>query len=352
MRVLRWLVALLLIGLGGGAAYWLYAGEGAVPPRTSASPPPIAVATAQATTGKASDTIQAFGTLTARRSVDVTAQASGQVLEVGFEQGAAVKAGDMLFRLDDTATRAALKAAQLSLDLATKDYDSMKKMADDRLVTRDQLDQAQQSYITAQSNLVTQQAALRQYIVTAPFDGYVGIGKVDKGAFVSAGQSLVTIEDRASLYVDFSVPERLLPQLDVGDAFDVTVEALPGRHFDGKISLVSPSADTTSGGISLRGEIDNGKGELRPGLYASVSLVIAERDDAVLIPAVAVVRSLAGTSVFVVADGHAKAVKVALGGRQGDLIEVTSGVAAGDRVVVMGMDKIGDGSPVTEASGS
>jgi membrane fusion protein (multidrug efflux system) len=162
----------------------------------------------------------------------------------------------------------------------------------------------------------------------------------------------VDLENRSELLIDFAISERLLSSLAQGQTFDATFEAVPGKTYTGTVLAILPSAASGNASIQLRGSIDNTDLVLLPGLFARIELAVATRANAVMIPSAAVVKSLGGTYVFTVVDGKAKRVVVETGVIQGDLIEITKGVAATDTVVTMGMDKLADGSPVKDSSGS
>jgi len=354
-RMIRWLIAVVVLAAGAAGAWYVYESQLAPAAPTAAGAeqmPPVIVETAAASTATVTETLTTFGTIEAARKLTVVAQNNGVVTEIGFAAGDTVVKGDVLFELDDTVARAQLRTSEQKLALEKANYDAIAALADERLVTADQLDQAEESYLAAQVTVVTNRSTLDQFKIVAPFDGSLGIPKVDVGTFISTGTELVDLENRSELLIDFAISERLLSSLAQGQTFDATFEAVPGKTYTGTVLAILPSAASGNASIQLRGSIDNTDLVLLPGLFARIELAVATRANAVMIPSAAVVKSLGGTYVFTVVDGKAKRVVVETGVIQGDLIEITKGVAATDTVVTMGMDKLADGSPVKDSSGS
>jgi len=352
--MIRWLIAIIIVAAGAAGGWYLYQSEFAPPAASSGAGapemPPVTVKTAASTTQTVTVAITTFGTLAAGHDVTIVTQSAGVITSVGFEPGDSVAEGDLLFQFDDTVARSELRAAELKLSLEQDNYDSIAALAEQRLVTASQLDTAEENFLAAQTAVVTKRSQLNQFRVTAPFAGEVGLAKVQVGDYVSVGSELVELEDRSTLIVEFNISERQLSQLSVGQTFTATVEAVPGQTFTGTVTAILPSAASGSASIQLRGTIDNSDGTLLPGLFAKVELDVSTRPNAVMVPAEAVVRSLGGEYVFLVVDGKAKRSSVETGVNSGDLVEIMSGVSAGDTVVVQGMDKLADGSPVKEAA--
>ena len=354
--MIRWLIALVLLVAGLAGAWYVYESQIAPAPAPEAAGahqmPPVLVETKPASTATVTDTLTTFGTIEAARKLTILAQSSGIMTEIEFAAGDTVTKGDVLFRLDDTVARVQLRTSEQKLALEKANYDAIAVLAEERLVTEDQLDTAEESYLAAQVAVVTNRNTLDQFKIVAPFDGALGIPKVDVGAYISTGTELVDLEDRSKILIDFAISERLLSSLAQGQTFDATFEAVPGKTYTGTVLAIMPSAASGNASIQLRGSIDNPDLVLLPGLFARIDLDVATRQNAVMIPRAAVVKSLGGSFVFTVVDGKAKRVAVEIGVIQDDLIEITKGVAATDTVVTMGMDKLADGSPVKEASGS
>ncbi|MGY8995874.1 MAG: efflux RND transporter periplasmic adaptor subunit [Alphaproteobacteria bacterium] len=355
-QMMRWLIAIVVLAVGAAGSWYVY--ESQLAPAASPAVagaeemPPVVVQTTAATTTTVTETLITFGAIEAARKLTIVAQSNGVVTELGFAAGDTVTKGDVLFELDDTVARAQLWTSERKLVLEKANYDAIAVLANERLVTADQLDQAEESYLSAEVSVITNRSTLDQFKVIAPFDGALGIPQVDVGTFISTGAELVDLVNRSELLIDFAISERLLSSLALGQTFDATFEAVPGKTFTGTVLAILPSAASGNASIQLRGGIDNADLVLLPGLFARIELAVATRADAVMVPSAAVVKGLGGNYVFTVVNGKAKRISVETGVVQGDLIEITKGVVATDTVVTMGMDKLADGSSVKEATGS
>jgi len=352
--MIRWLIVLVVLSAGAAGAWYVYQSQIAPAAPAAASSaenkPPVIVNSAVASTATVTETLTTFGTIEAAQKLTIVAQNNGVVTDIGFSAGDTVAKGDVLFELDDTVARMQLRTSEQKLALEKANYDAIAALAGERLVTEEQLDQAEESYLTAQVSVVTDRSALDQHMIVAPFDGALGIPKIDIGAFISTGTELVDLENRNELLIDFAIPEQFLSSLALGQTFDAMFEAVPGKVFTGAVLAILPSAASGNASIQLRGGLDNADLVLLPGLFARIELAVATRMNAVMIPSSAVVKSIGGNYVFTVVDGKAKRIVVETGVIQGDLIEVTKGVGANDTVVTIGMDKLADGSPVKENS--
>jgi membrane fusion protein (multidrug efflux system) len=181
----------------------------------------------------------------------------------------------------------------------------------------------------------------------APFDGVLGLRKVSVGDYVTPGQDMVNLESIASLKVDFRVPEIFLAALKPGQEIGVTVDAFPGRRFDGVVYAIDPLVDEAGRSVALRARIPNADRELRPGAFVSVTLVVERRENAVMVPEQAMVARGGEQFVYRIVDGVAVLTGVTTGKRRNAQVEIIKGLAAGDVVVTAGQMKLRDGVAVT-----
>ncbi|HSH42781.1 MAG TPA: efflux RND transporter periplasmic adaptor subunit, partial [Arenicellales bacterium] len=191
------------------------------------------------------------------------------------------------------------------------------------------------------------QARLDKTDVAAPFAGILGLRRVSPGDYVTPGQDLVNLEDIDPIKVDFRIPERFLSSLAAGQTIRVRVDAFPDRAFDGEVYAIDPQIDPGGRSIAIRARIDNADRVLRPGLFARVRLIVAERPESLVVPEQAIVPRGEQRYVFRVVDDQAVLTEVRLGQRQAGDVEVLDGLDDGDIVVTAGQLKIRDGSAVT-----
>jgi RND family efflux transporter MFP subunit len=267
-------------------------------------------------------------------------------------------------------------AARAALDLAEKNLRRYEKLVetgdiaraayDQQKSQRDQLQeqyqvavhQAQQTYATvanaqgvvdaAQTQLSLAKRNLSYTVVTSPMPGYVSDRPADIGEYVSPQQKVATVVSLNPLRVRIDIPEQAIPQVRAGQSVSVSVAAYPDRNFAGRIARVSPSVTASSRTLTVEAEVENSKGELKPGQFATVRILLPQSEAAVLVPQRALRTISASKYVFVIKNGHAEQRPVQTGQTEGDLIEIKSGVAAGEVVATSNVDQLSDGAAVRQ----
>lgn len=266
--------------------------------------------------------------------------------------------------------------ARVALELAEKNLRRSEKLIesgdvsrsfyDQQKAQRDQLKEqyesalslARQNYaavMTARANVANAESQLglarrnlSYALVFSPIDGYVAERNADLGEYVSPSTKVATIVRINPLRIRIDIPEQAIPEVTVGQSVSLTTSAWPDKSFSGRIARISPHVSATSRTLSVEADIENGAGTLKPGQFATVRILQSRSQPAVLIPARAV-RTEAGVSrVFVVKDGHAQQRLVQLGQSESDLVEVKSGVAAGEQVATSNIDQMSDGMAVRQ----
>ncbi len=358
--MLRSIVAVLVVLLLGAAlagTYWKFVLEPAAAQKAAGGggPPPgmpMAVEAAEVRVGPAEITVDAVGTLLSDESVMLRPEVSGRVVGFGFAEGEPVRARQELVRLDDTVERAELREAEAQLELAEANYKRAASLVQNRAGTQRALDEAQAARNTALASIELARATLEKKTLVAPFDAIAGLRRVSPGDYVSAGDDLVNLEKIQPLKVDFRVPEVFLASLRVGRGITVKIDAFPGRSFQGRIIAINPLVDASGRAVVIRAQVANGDGALRPGLFARVTLSLSEEAQALFVPEAALVPEAGRQFVYRfeagAGGGPGKAVRVAVetGMRLPGEVQVTSGLAPGERVVTAGILKIRDGAAV------
>lgn len=362
------LAALAACGPSGGPAKGGAPGGG-MPPAT------VGVVTVQP--GNVALTTELPGRLEAWRVAQVRARVPGIVAKRLFTEGAVVKAGQPLFQLDDAAYRAALASAEAAVSRAEALLaqaqaqvlrnqplaDAKAISAQEMLLTQTTARQAQADLATARAALLSARINLDYAAIKAPIDGRIGRALVTEGALVGQGDAtqMAVIQQTHPLYVNFTQPAadalRLRRALDAGQlkrsaggaANEVRVLLDDGSEYPlpAKLLFTDLTVDAATGQVNLRAELPNPSGLLLPGLFVKVRLVQASTDNAVRLPQQAVTRGASGDSVLVVgADNKPAPRKITVGASQGSDWVVTGGLAAGERVIVDGFQKMMPGAPV------
>jgi membrane fusion protein (multidrug efflux system) len=363
----RHLVAFALLG-GGFAAGAVSAGL-AVAPRTAAPPsasagapaappsdagfaqlPPAAVQVARVTRGEVRRTLTGIGTLRAAQSVPIASLTGGVVVAADFTEGGPVQQGAALVEFDRRIAAAQLEAAEGQVRLAAVRVQRGQDLTQSGFRSRQQQDDDRTALQQAQSDVAVRRTTLEQLTLRAPFSGVAGQRFFGIGEYVPAGRTLLWLEDRRTLRVEFRLPERFLPFLHVGQTFEAEVDAVAGRIFTGRVVLIDTRPDQNQRSVQLRGEIPNADLALPSGVFARISLVTSRLPQALIVPPSAVQYTMSGASVFRVVDGKAQRVQVRTGIQMADRVEIVEGLSEGDTVVTLGQFNLDDGRRVTVAN--
>jgi membrane fusion protein, multidrug efflux system len=317
--------------------------------------PPTAVTTAAAMVVEWRSMIDSIGTLAPVQGVTLGADADGIIASISVENGAAVKAGDVLVQFDTGVEVAQLASAQARADLARINYERAKDLWDRNATSKSEYDQADATLKQAEADVVAISAQIAKKQVRAPFDGRVGIRLVNVGQFVPRGIPLMPLQKLNPIFVNFGIPQRNVPALASGQEVEVKIDAFPARLFKGHITAVNSQVDPATRNISVQATLENPNEELRAGMFARVSVEMSSAEPQVVVPATAIAYASFGNSVFVVEkmkDDKGKEFLgvrqqfVKLGSTRGDLIAVTEGLKAGEVVVTSGVFKLRNGVPV------
>ena len=289
--------------------------------------------------------IETNGALEAENEIDIVARTAGPIVELNVEEGDRVAKGQLVARLDEAEYRAQLEIARVTLIEATQAYERAKNLAANGLVSPESYERAKAAYDGSRAQVVASQILLGYTEIRAPFAGLIINRYVDFAQQVSANSALFRISDFDPLLCPIQVPERELPNLRAGQNAYVTVEPWPDRRFQASVLRVSPVVDSSTGTIKVTLEVD-ADGKLRPGMFARVFVETAQHPDALVVPKSALSLESIGDTVYVVDGDVAARRDVELGFREGDYVQVVSGLAEGEPVVVVGQDGLSDGTPI------
>ncbi|HPF74684.1 MAG: efflux RND transporter periplasmic adaptor subunit [Lysobacteraceae bacterium] len=308
--------------------------------------PPTAVETAQVETVTLDQSVDVIGNLRANESVTIRPEIAGRIEKIQFDEGQQVKAGDPLFTLDAALIRADLNEANANLALSQRSFDRAEDLIDRKLIAQSDYDSARSKLSVDRAKQASARTRLDKSVIRAPFSGVVGLRQVSVGEYASVGQALVDVVSIDPIKLEFAVPEQYLSRVKVGQAVNVRADAFPGERFVGEVYAVAPQIDLTTRSLTVRARVPNADGKLRPGQFSSVSLVLDRIPDAMMIPEQSLWPLGDKQFVYRVVDGKAEQVEVRTGQRQPGMVQILSGLNAGDTVITAGQQKIGPGSPV------
>ncbi|MBX3453960.1 efflux RND transporter periplasmic adaptor subunit [Ferrovibrio sp.] len=355
-------IGVLALAVAGGAGWWLYGPEirEKLAPTAAASAPgapqqgsqqaPIAVEIRQVTLGRVRDQIEAVGSLRSNESVILRPEIAGRISEILFEEGQPVKRGTPLVRLDAAIARAQVNQAKASIALSRANHSRAEELYGKGAGTQRARDETIAKLSADEAALALAQATLDKSTLLAPFDGVLGLRQVSVGDYVNPGQALVNVESLDQLKVDFRIPEVHSQLVAVNQAIRVRLDAIPGKTFDGKVYAIDPAFDPNGRAAILRARLPNPERQLNPGMFARVTLIVEERNNAILVPETALVPSGRDIYAFRVADGRAVQTKLRIGLRRDGQVEILEGLDRDDKIVTEGVQKLRNGQYVRPAT--
>ena len=319
-------------------------------------PPPAAISAVVANSEAVPRSATGVGSLSAVHQVTVSPEIGGRVTRIFFDSGAEVKAGDPLVQLNDAPERGDLANYQAQARLAAVSLERSRQLRQGQFAAQQTVDQNQAQLDQANAQIAKTEALIAQKLIRAPFAGRLGLRQVDVGQYLSPGAPIASLTDLSMLYVDFTLPSPLRPQIEVGQMVEVAADALRGRVFTARVTAIEPQVSAATRTMRVQATMPNPGGALLPGMFVNAAVVLPPRPNTVVVPETAVEYTLYGDSVFVVreagkdADGKPllKAVRtpVKTGARWGDKVAILEGVKPGDRIVAAGQIKLQDGSRV------
>ncbi|MFH1843229.1 MAG: efflux RND transporter periplasmic adaptor subunit [bacterium] len=315
------------------------------------TPPPMPVEVASVGIGTVVDRFTAVGNIEAGEAITVTSEIDGIVVDLPFDEGGAIARGGLLARLDDRQVEAEVTRAEALRDQRQSAFLRTQSIVRQNAGAPQDLDDATAALKIAEADLALARVRLAKTRITAPFAGVLGARRVSSGTFLRAGTGITDLAQIDRLRVTFSAPERLFGQLVVGSEVTVTTTAYDGYELRGTIDVIEPQLDpgTRSAGIVAR--LDNPEGRFRPGMSATIEVVLSERPDAMTVPSEAVFVEGGQTFVYAIkSDSTVSRTVVELGTRTAEAVEVRAGLQPGQQIVRAGHQKLYEGAKVMPVS--
>jgi membrane fusion protein (multidrug efflux system) len=302
------------------------------------------------------EALTSVGSLSAVQGVTVAAELDGKIVEIAFEAGSTVKAGDLLVRQDTSAEEAQLRSAEANVDLTRVNLERTRELLAKATVSQSQFDadaaNAKQA-VAAADNI---RATIAKKTIRAPFSGRLGIRLVNLGQNLKAGDALVSLQALDPIFIDFYVPQDQLRQLAVGLPVRLSGDAIGDGPVEGKITAINPDVDAATRNVRVQATVRNAEGRLHPGMYVDVAVELPIVNKVLTIPSTSVLYAPFGNTVYVVDDkrdpGTGEKQKIVrqqivrLGAQKGDFVVVTSGLKEGDVIVTSGVFRLRPGSAV------
>ena len=335
-------IALLLVIFGsiGGYLYQRFSAFA----NMDFTPPPVTIAASTAVLETWAETLNAVGTIQAVRGVELTSEASGEIIEILFDSGDRVTDNQLLVVLNDELEQASRQNQVATLELAQILFTRDRTLIEQKSIPQTQYDRSRADLERARAQLAETEARLANKRIEAPFGGTIGIRRVDVGDYLSPGTVIATLQDHTELEIDFTVPARYVPQLRSGLVVSVHVDAFPERTFSATVRAVDSRIDPNTRNVLLRAALDEVDG-LLPGMFAVLEVDLGTQHQVVTIPETAMTYSLPGNTVYVSEPTQngaltATAKVVRAGKVRNGKVAVLDGINAGDRVVSAGQNKL------------
>ena len=324
--------------------------------KSSFTPPPETVTTAQVRPESWETTLPAVGSLEAVQGVTVAAELPGKVTRIDFTPGTLIEEGALILQQDISSEEAQLHAAEASAALARTNFERLSLLIETNAVSRAAYDEGEAQYKQAVAQANTIRATIAKKTIRAPFPGRLGIRLVNLGQILDEGAPIVSLQALDPIFVNFMLPQQEMTRIKAGLPVRITSDAVPDKTVTGKITAINPQADSATRNVQVQATAANKEESLRPGMFATVAVVLPAQSKALVIPATAVLYAPYGDSVFVVEkqknektgeSGLALRQQfVRLGEKRGDFVAIISGLDAGATVVSTGVFKLRNGQSV------
>jgi membrane fusion protein (multidrug efflux system) len=257
-----------------------------------------------------------------------------------------VRKGQTLVQLYDADILAQIQKLRAQRALQQKLLQRQQELVNIGGISKQEYETTETQIASIDADIAFQQASLRKTRIVAPFDGKVGLRDVSVGAIVSPATVVANLQELHPLKMDFTVPDQYKNNISVGKTVFFSVDGLPDSKKSGKIAAIDPGADVNTRSIRVRAMVPNPNNELTAGAFAHVTIPLESNNDALLVPAQAVIPTTRDKKMAVVRNGKALLVQVELGARTEEKVEVTSGLVAGDTVIITGMMQVKPGMDV------
>ena len=295
------------------------------------------------------DVVEAIGTTRANESVTITAKVTDAIRKVRFEDGDFAQAGDVLVELTNREQTALLAEAEANVVDARNQRDRLQDLVAQGSVPVSDFDEADARLAATTARHQALLARLDDRLVRAPFAGLLGFRQVSDGTLITPGTPITTLDDIATVKLDFSIPEIHLGVVRPGLALSAFSAAFPERAFPAQVATVGSRVNPVTRAVQVRALIDNAELLLRPGMLMTVQLTTASRD-ALVVPETALLQRAGESFVYTLGEGQrAVMTGVELGARKGGWAEVRSGLSAGQAVIAEGVVKVRPGMAVRTA---
>jgi membrane fusion protein (multidrug efflux system) len=292
------------------------------------------------------DQVTAVGTLDTYQGINLVAQEDAVVNHIYFPSDDLVKAGDVVLEQDTDIQSAVVKQAHAELVLAEANYERGIGLYKEHYLSQQEFEQLEEKYLYTKAAYNQAEAELNKRIVTAPFEGQLGIFDVQAGDYASKGTTFVTLTNLNQLSLDFFIPEKYINQVKKGDDIQIKSAIDPNKIFTAKISVLDNVISDQTYMLRVQATVDNQEHFLKPGGFVNITIFYGVKKTVLIVPQTAIVYSNKGNYAYTVTNNTAHKTAVTLGEQLGQSIVVETGLKQGEHIVSSGTNKLHDGMQI------
>ena len=282
------------------------------------------------------DRIFTSGTIQANEVIQLSMETSGIITRLSFEEGRPIEKGELLLKINDSELQAQKQRASFRLNLAEQREERQSGLLDRGGTSRDEYEATLNEVNVLRSELQLIEAQIDKTELRAPFSGNIGLKYVSEGSYISPNAEIASLQDINPVKIDFSVPERYISKVDIGDKINFTVQGVDST-FTGEVYAIEPTINRDTRTLQIRAISSNDDGLLYPGAFASITLILETIDDAMMVPSISLLPELNSQKLFVVENGVVEERRVTSGIRSSEKVQVLDGLAPGDTVLTTGL---------------
>lgn len=293
-------------------------------------------------TSKLDSKLSVTGSVLPNESLELKSETSGKITNLYFKEGNKVKKGDALLQINDEEIRAELEKQKHNKKLNEDNEFRQHRLLEKDAISQEEYDNALNRLNTTLADIKVLEAQLDKLRIKAPFDGTIGLRYVSEGAYITPSTTIATLYNITPAKIEFAIPGRYSTQVSSGEKILFTIEN-DLKTYEGQVYAVEPRIDPTTRTLKMRALADNQSGQLLPGQFVKVDLILQTISQAILVPTEAVIPEQGSKKVFILENGKAKEVKIETGIRTEKELEVTSGLKANDTLITTGILQLRSG---------
>lgn len=292
-----------------------------------------------------SELLNSIGTLKPDEEVDLSFETSGKIIKINFTEGTRVKKGDLLAKINDKPLQAQLQKLQAEKKLTEEKEFRQRSLLDKDAISQESYDQIVTELQTIEADINLIRARISETELRAPFDGMIGLRYLSEGSYTTTSTKIARLVKSTPLKVEFSIPGKYADQLRTGYPVTFTVDESPIKY-EAIVYAVDPQVNLETRTITIRALYPNRRAELKPGRFATITLLLSQIDDAISIPTEALIPEMEGEIVFTLKSGRANRTKVTTGLRTASEIQILTGLKFGDTLITSGILQLRHNLPV------